>query len=280
MVCAPGDESPVRAVPQAADEENYQRVAEYLPFRAAATSEWDVDIIPEPAGEAYVPSSPELGNVPAEIRIPEVLRESDSEELRSTDSHIGVAGEVSVYLERVQDGGKEKRASCLRRVAGPYLVHIHGAVVRDHDFLEKAPEHLSQAVNSLYIFKDSLLPVLRQKVCGTADWSCKQLWEEADEGRELDDILCRLKFASVNIYRVAEGLEGVEADSDREDDVQKEFVSAQARDEGGEGTCEEVVVLEDGQNCKVQDYDCGAEGFRLAVCIAQRVCILSTSLWH
>ena len=48
MIGAPGDKSPVSPVPEAAQKEDDERVADNLCFRASAAPQGDIDILPEP----------------------------------------------------------------------------------------------------------------------------------------------------------------------------------------------------------------------------------------
>ena len=78
MVGAPGNECPVRAVPEAGecpDDENIQ----YLPGQAAAiAAEGDIEVVAEPRAERDVPPAPELGDAGRNIGIVEILRKAEA----------------------------------------------------------------------------------------------------------------------------------------------------------------------------------------------------------
>jgi len=84
---------------------------------------------------------------------------------------------------------------------------------------------------------------------GPLDRPGDQLGKEADESEESQEVACRLDLAPINVDAVAEGLEGVEADADRQDDAQRRDVGLEPerREQVGKGVDEEVEVLEDGE---------------------------------
>lgn len=79
-----------------------------------------------------------------------------------------------------------------------------------------------------------------------------QLRKERDEGEESDDVACRGELFAVNVDRVAQGLERVERDADRQDDPQQETVVVGDAEQFGERCREEVVILEDAEDREVQ----------------------------
>ena len=56
----PDKVGPPCTVPQAADQKGEQQVAVLLCFGATAAAQWDIDIIPQPAGEADMPPRPDI----------------------------------------------------------------------------------------------------------------------------------------------------------------------------------------------------------------------------
>ena len=116
VVRAPGDERPVRAVPETRQQEDDEGVPDDLGLRDATAAQGDVDIIPEPSRQADVPPAPELGDVATEVGYVEVAHQLDPEELRRSDGDVGVAREVAVDLESEEDGGEEQGASALHLI--------------------------------------------------------------------------------------------------------------------------------------------------------------------
>ena len=71
----------------------------------AAAAEGDVDVVAHPARQGHVPAPPEHAYRDREVGIVEVLREAQVEELGGADGDVGVAREVAVDLDRVENGG-------------------------------------------------------------------------------------------------------------------------------------------------------------------------------
>ena len=122
MVESPGEESPVGAMPEAADEEDDKGVAHHLPLADTTAAQRDVDVVTEPGGQRDMPAAPELGNVAAEIGVGEVAAQADSEELGGTDGDIAVACEVAVNLESEEDSGHHMLATATS--VREYVVHV------------------------------------------------------------------------------------------------------------------------------------------------------------
>ena len=252
MVGAPGDERPVGAVPEAAQEEDDKGVAHHLGLRYAAAAQGDVDIIAEPSRQGDVPATPELGDVAAEVRHVEVAHQLDTEKLRRPDGDVGVARKITINLEGEEDGGEQKRASTLGLVGGENLVHIHRAIVGHHDLLEQAPKNLPHPVNGSVVVELALLQELRQKIRRPLDGARHQLGEERDEGEEGNDVRRRLNLAAIHVDGIGKCLEGVERDADGKYHLEQQPVRGDVEKLRELGD-EEVVILEDGQNQQVQD---------------------------
>lgn len=87
------------------------------------------------------------------------------------------------------------------------------AVISDHDFLEKSPECLAAAVDSGGHGEAAADEELRQQVPCSFDGSGDELWKEGDEGEPGDEVASGLQLSAVDIDGGADGLEGVEADT-------------------------------------------------------------------
>jgi len=101
---------------------------------------------------------------------------------------------------------------------------------------------------------------LRQQVARPLDRARDELREERHEGEEGHDVAGRPQLPAVDIEGVAERLESVEADADREDDLQAAHVGPHpehAQQVGGR-VHEEAVVLEDREDAEVA-YDADRE---------------------
>ncbi len=259
VVRAPGDEGPVGPVPESADQEDDEGVADDLGLRAAAAAQGDVHIVPEPGGEGDVPSAPELGDVAAEVGNVEVLHRPDAEQLARADGHVRVAGEVAVNLYGIKDRRQQQGASALCLVRGEYMIHVHCAVVGDDHFLEKSPEDLPESVHACRIVEGPGPGELRQQVRRPVDRASQELGEESHVSEINNGIPCGFQFLPIDVDAVTYCLERIETDADGQDEVQQEPLGPAAEEGVGEGCGEEVIVLEDAEDQQVDDDVDGAD---------------------
>ena len=100
VVCAPGNKCPVRTMPETGEEEDGKRVADdnkFLvtvgildigrDFRTRATERY-IDVVAEPSGQRYMPTTPKLRYVTGEIGGVEVAHQFDSKEFGCADGNI------------------------------------------------------------------------------------------------------------------------------------------------------------------------------------------------
>ena len=201
-----------------------------------------------------MPSTPELGYVAAEIWHVEIAAEPDAEEFGAPDGYVAVAGEVAVDLQREQHGGKEQRGPVVPVGMGKDFVHIKGAAVCNDHFLKEPPQHLAQTVHGNAIIEITPPLKLRQQAGGPLDGAGNQLREEADIGQKGHHIARRWQTAPVDIDAVAEGLEGVERDAHRQDEVQQKAVGMAVEEGIGKRLSKEVVVFEKTEDEEVDYY--------------------------
>src|SRR5699024_4439480 len=97
---APRDERPLRAVPQAADEERQKEVPQVARSPAAAAAERDVDVVLKPRGERDVPAAPEILDAARKIRAAEVAHQPEAQNARAAERDVGIAREIAVHLKR------------------------------------------------------------------------------------------------------------------------------------------------------------------------------------
>ena len=243
MVGSPGNESPIRAMPETTQEENNKSVPDDLCLRNTAAAQGDVDVVAKPCRERDVPSSPKLGDVAAEIRHVEVTHQFDTEQLGRTDGYVGITREVPVDLEGEEDGCKEQSASILSRIGREHLVDKDSAVISHHNLLEQAPQNLSHAVGGVVVVEFALFKELRQKVRCSLNRTSHQLREERNESEESHDVLGGLNLTPIDVDGVGKGLESVEGDSTWEYHFQQQAISGDVEQFCKLGD-EEVVILE------------------------------------
>ncbi len=254
MVGTPSDKRPVGTVPEARQQEDNERIAndDGFPVRlfvayavgygGAAATQGDIDVIAEPCGERDMPTPPKLRYVATEIRNVKVAHQFDTEQLGRAYGYVGVAREVAVNLYGEQHGCEQECAARVGGIISKYGVHIGGTVVRHDNLFEQSPEDLAHAVHRLCIVEMPLLQELRQEIGGAFDRSGDELGKERQECGKGNEVMCGLYLPAVNVYGIGQGLEGVETDTDRQNQVQEQAIGL-ATKEFGKGTDKEIVVL-------------------------------------
>ena len=104
---------------------------------------------------------------------------------------------------------------------------------------------------------------LGQQVGGAHDRARDEVGEEADEEREVPEVVGGRGVSAVDVDRVAHRLEGVEADPGREEDAERahvDLLDAERVQEVHEAADEEVAVLEEAEDRQVGDHADGEEG--------------------
>ncbi len=186
----------------------------------AVAAQRHVQVVPEPPRQADVPAAPEVGHAGGEVRMVEVLHEPEAHDPRHPAGDVGVAGEVAVDLER-----KGQRAEVDRPRAEPELavedrVGDEGEVVRHYHLLEEAPH---REVEPGHRVRPPRVPGalhLGEQVARGHDRARDHVGEKRDEQREVHGVLRGLDVAAVDVHDVADALERVERDADRQHDPQ------------------------------------------------------------
>ena len=166
-----------------------------------------------------MPSAPEVGDRGGDVGIIEVLEELKAEHIAQTASHIGVAGEVEVDLEGVRQnthpGSEHAVFVGIAEHRGGQRAHLVGdehllaqAHAEQLDALGKAVERLAAVVE------------LIGYVAVADDRSGDKLREQRHIGSETDKALGNRRVVAVYVDNIAHRLEGVEADTDRQTDMQ------------------------------------------------------------
>ena len=217
--------------------------------RAAATQR-DIDVIPKPCSKRYMPTPPEFRYVPAEIRYVEIAHQSDTEQLSRAYGYIRVAREVAVNLYGEQHGCEKKCTARVGRIVCKHGIHIRSTVVRHNNLLEQSPKDLAHTVHRLRIVEVPPLQKLRQEVRGALYRSRHQLRKERQECGKGNEVMRGLYLSPIDIYGIRQGLEGVETDTHRENQVQEQAIGLAAK-EFGKGTDKEIVILVCAEDSKV-----------------------------
>lgn len=92
---------PGRAVPQAGEQKNDHQVTAGAGGAAAAATQRNVQVIPEPAGQGNVPPAPVFPHALGKVGIVEVLGQFQAEKGADTNGHIAVSRKIKVELQHV-----------------------------------------------------------------------------------------------------------------------------------------------------------------------------------
>src|SRR6185369_7145455 len=118
-------------------------------------------IVAQPARQADVPSLPELRRSPGDIWNVEVERQLEAEQPRRPASHVRVAREVAVDLERECQQAREQIRGCVRAGARKTMSATGARLSAITTFLH-SPQTNSHTPDE----KRSSVMVLRAKNCG------------------------------------------------------------------------------------------------------------------
>ena len=211
-----------------AGEQLHDEEVEDLPLEAlAVAAQRDIDVLPEPAGQGHVPAPPEFRDGARDIGVVEVLREIKAQHLAHADGHHGIAGKVEIQLQGIGDDAQPDQ-----RRGGIAQTHIGdgGAVldaddvgperahgIRQQDFLRQTEGEQGHALldlpEAVAMFVDMQLS---RDIAVFDDGACDELREHDHIGPKINDVVLGLHIPAVDINGVGKGLEGVEADAQRQ----------------------------------------------------------------
>ncbi|WP_223276178.1 hypothetical protein [Sphingomonas daechungensis] len=128
--------------------------------------------------------------------------------------------------------------------------------VRKHHLLEQAEGDQRQAEVQLMRSRSARVRELGHQLGRPHDRTRDQVREEGHEQRIIQEVLRRLRPPEVDVQRVGQGREGVEADPDRQDDVplRRLVIDADRRREHDEILEQELAVLEIAEHADVHDH--------------------------
>ncbi|MNZ92297.1 hypothetical protein D3C78_1113180 [compost metagenome] len=211
-----------------------------------------VHVVTQKMRQGHVPTCPELGDALRDIRLVEVLRETEAHHQRQAQGHVAVTGEVEVQLQ-----GRHHQAE-------PGIAELQGAfadeqrvdrrqLVGDQYFHDET-EHEATHPQGEQLQGVGALAQLRGQLAVAQDRPGDQVREQRDEGGKVDEVVRRRRVLAVDVDDVAQGMEHIEGDAQRQEDgLQAPGVDTQRREQGGEHFGAEVGVLEVAQGRQVAD---------------------------
>ena len=172
-------------------------------------------VIAEPVRHGDVPGAPELGHRTLHHRTAEILRQFDAHDQRRADRHVRIAGQVAVIAIECADREQCPPERGVFAAACTFRQPLREPI-GDHQFLEQAYHDQRHARGGERPVPAPLGLQLRHQPDRTLDRPGDQLGEEHHIDRELAEMLLRLALPAEDVDRVAQRLEGVERDPERE----------------------------------------------------------------
>ena len=197
-----------------------------------------------------MPPSPELRDASGNIGIIEVLQEMEAEHFSKTDSHIGIAGEIKVYLEGVgQRTEPGRRHGKLCHGKGRCRIPEKADIVCQQDFFAHAHNKAVDTFREII----EIFPAFLHLPCDRLilhDRARDELREHGNIGSVADPILLHLRISTVHVDRVGHGLEGEKGNADRQRNVQKRQIQAADRVDAAD---DEIRVFKKSKDSKVHE---------------------------
>ena len=240
-------------MPQAAQNHREHEIDVGACPALAIAAQGNIQIVPQPRRQRDVPSMPELGDAGGQVRSPEIGGQMIAQDPGGPDGHVGVTREIAIDLQAVGQHRQPRRD----RAEGPRVVedviHEERDVVGDEDLLEQADRELPETEKSVVPVQSDVGLQLGQEDGGTDDGPGYELREESHEQGKIEEVPAGLQPAAIDIDRVAERLERVERDADRQNDPEGAGVETQRAEENLQRLDEEVEVLEEPEESEIAD---------------------------
>ncbi|MNO93249.1 hypothetical protein D3C76_848460 [compost metagenome] len=250
MPRTPDDVGDVRAVPQTTKQHGQEQVAIGHQRAFAVTAEGDVQVVTQPGRQADVPAPPELGDRLADVRLLEVFHEAETHHQAQADGHVAVTGEVEIQLRGIRQGAEPGIARA-RVLQGKAVVGHHRQGVGDEDFLDETLHEPRAALGELVEGVGAVVELVGQ-VAETQHGAGDQVREDRHERREVDQVAGGRGVAAVHVDDVADRLEDVERDTDRQQHVgEDERLKTDRRHHRVDAVDAEVGVLEVAEDAQV-----------------------------
>ena len=254
VVQTPADKVPVGTVPDSGEQLHDKEVQDLTLQTLAVAAQGDIHILPEPAGKGHMPAPPELGDGAGDIGIIEVLGEIKAQHPPHADAHEGVAGKVKVQLQGIGDDAQPHQRGggvCKPHKGGGGAVR-HPDDVGPQGAYGVCQQHLfgktkGEQGHALFDLLEVIAVVVDVELVGDVpvfhDGSGDELGEHDHIGTEVDDVPLCLHIPAVDVDGIGKGLEGIEADAQRQGADALDLSKAGAQ-QGVDAAEHKVCVLE------------------------------------
>ena len=136
---APDKVGPPCTVPQAADQKGEQQVAVFLRSGAAAAAQRDINIIPQPAGEADMPPRPDILDRIRKEGLAEVFGQRQTQHLTDAENNVRIAGEIRIELHRKQHRSQQQLGAVIGGGVCKHCIHHNRSAVSHCQLFEIPP---------------------------------------------------------------------------------------------------------------------------------------------
>src|SRR6185369_242810 len=201
------------------------------------------------------PATPKIPQVHSGIGQIEIDHDVEAQQFGAASGNVGVAGEIAINLKRESD-----RAEDDHRAAGIRVTVNHfdqrREVIGQHDFLKHSPQTKPKTFLQHRAGDFQRRLELRQQMPRAFDGSGDQLRKKRDEGEEVHQIARGFDLAAIDIDRVTHALECIERNSDGQNEVEglQSHRNVKLGHQRGERLREEIVILEEAENRKVDEH--------------------------
>ena len=198
---SPEHKIPCRSVPDSRRKPDNKNIEKPTAFSDPVSAERNVQVIPEPASERNMPSSPEFRDTSRNIRIIKVFRKPEAENAPESDCHIAVTGKVKIDLKRTGDRIKpEEQNRFFSRIFE--RGHQLGKDIRNQNLLGKTDREPSYAVSGVFHAVRSVFK-LRGNIRIAYNGSGDKLREHGNIQSEINIVSLRRHVSPVYIDRIA-----------------------------------------------------------------------------
>ena len=214
----PENKGPRRAVPQTAEKEGEEKVAEH-PFLAfSVAAQRDIQIVAEPARKRDVPAPPEILDIRGLVWRIEVPRQFDPEHEGTADGHVAVAREIEVQLESVAERTKDGFTESQRRRNIEDIVHKRRKIIRHKHLLGEADAQHDKAAIEIFPVHHALGAFeLWHHLAVMDDRASDKLREEADKKPIMQETLSRrIMLLGIDVGEIGYLLEGEKGNAYRQ----------------------------------------------------------------
>lgn len=200
-----------------------------------------------------MPAFPEACGVGGLVGRVKVFGQIEAHEHGHADGDVGIAREVGIDLERVDEqGGEVLEGGVEQRIFEDTVNEGDGEVVGEDKFFEEAVHDPEDGDAELAAREEEGLVELGDELVGTDDGACHELGEEGGVEAKVEDVVGVLHFAFIDIDDVADVLKGEEADAYGEEDGVSDGIMGGSN--GVEDVGEEVGILEVAEHAEVDDH--------------------------